>query len=85
MPRRDANYICSSIIRIESVYFKLKGQRYYPQVILKGIKIRPNNNASRLGESDESDNMSDESRDELKSNYESNNDNNESKKFWLIC
>ena len=70
--------MCSSIIRIESLYFKLEKQKYYPQAILEECRIRPNNNASRLDESDESDDMPEKSGYELNSDYgsdESDGDN----------
>ena len=81
MPRKDTNYMCSSIIRIESVYLKLEEHKYYPQVFLETCRHGPDNRALRLDESDESDEsdkMPDGCGDELSSDYEFDADNNES-------
>ena len=50
VPRRDTNYMCSSIIRIESVYFKLEEFKYYPQAFLEACRHEPDNGALRLDE-----------------------------------
>ena len=37
-PKNDATYRCLALIRIESVYFKLEEDKYYPQVFLEECK-----------------------------------------------
>ena len=33
--RKDTNYTCSTLIRIESIYFESEELKYYPQVFLE--------------------------------------------------
>ena len=68
MPRRDTNYMCLLILKIESGYLKLEEHRYYPQVFLEVCRY----------ESDESDNMPEESGEEFNSDYKSDDADNES-------
>ena len=78
-PKKDTNYRCSTLIRIESVYFKSEELKYYLQQFLEKCRYRLDNEGLRIDASDESDNMPD-SEDEFNSEYESDNDNNESEK-----
>ena len=72
MPRKDTNYMCSSIIRIESVYLKLEEHKYYRQIFLDACRHGRDNGA------DESDHMLGGNGDELDGDYESDDDNNKS-------
>ena len=77
-PKKDTNYICSALIRMQSIYFKSKELKHYPQVFLEECRYRLDNGGLCIDASDESDNMPSEG--EFNSEYESdNNDNNESK------
>ena len=79
MPRRDTNYMCLLILKIESGYLKLEEHRYYPQVFLEVCRYGADNRALQLlDESDESDNMPEKSGEEFNSDYKSDDADNES-------
>ena len=54
-PKKDSNYICSALIRIQSIYFKSEELKYYPQVFLEVCRYRLDNGGLRIDASDESD------------------------------
>ena len=78
-PKKDTNYGCSTLIRIESVYFKSKELKYYPQVFLEQCRYRLDNGGLCTDACDKSDNMP-YGEGEFDSKYEFDNDNNESEK-----
>ena len=57
-PKKDTNYRCSTLIKIEDFSCKSKELKYYPQVFLEECRYRLDDGGLRIDESDESDNMS---------------------------
>ena len=58
-PRKNTNYKCSPLIRIESIYFKSEELKYYPQVFLEKCRYTLDNGGLCIDASDESGNMPD--------------------------